>query len=88
MDYILAHVNWKKCNSNARIFSETLTNSDHRLVITTVKLNWRTIHYKSLTNKNITVEHLRKSETQQRFKELVSKGIASVSKGTNQDLYL
>ena len=50
-----------------------------------MKLNWRKVHYKSPTNKNITVEHLRKSETQQRYKELVSKGIASISKGTNQD---
>ena len=48
IDYIIVEDQYKHIPRNSRTYQGTLTTSDHRILITTMQINWSVVH----TNKN------------------------------------
>ena len=83
IDYIIAHKNWKRNNTNARSYINTNVTSDHRLVVSNFHVNWKKLVSPNKTNKNICVDHLRNPGTKQQYYEQVHSKLSDLPNSIN-----
>ena len=84
IDFIISHINWRCCNTDARAYSGTKTFSDHRLVISKYKnIKLCKIHKKKNATKIYKVNHLKNCTEQ--YQDIISSKINNVISNNNQE---
>lgn len=87
IDFVLAHSNWKRVNTNARSYINTETDSDHRIVISSFSFDWKKLFFKQSNNKNISISHLRNYTTCEEYKKCVEQNLQKLDVSTNQNTW-
>lgn len=85
IDYILTHTSWKSSNSDAKFINNLKTYGDHKIVISKFNINWEKIYRKTNSNKNISIEHVKKVEVKEAYRENFFHDLEKINRNSNQE---
>ena len=88
IDFIIAPIDFRKINTNARAYDGLITNTDHKLVISSFHLNIesrRKMYPSTTTTKPSSIHHLKEHANE--YNNLVEKDLENININSNASIY-